>query len=65
MQIYIQIDSHIHVYVYIYIYIHVLKCTYRFRGNGIHGTHEIYDQGTCWSWFVAIATIKEFMFMLV
>ena len=68
MQIYIQIDSHIHVYVYIiyiYIDIHVLKCTYRFRGNGIHGTHEIYDQGTCWSWFVAIATIKEFMFMLV
>ena len=51
--------------MYIYIYIHVFKCTYRFRGDGIHGIHEIYDQGMCWSWFVAIATIKEFMFVLV
>jgi hypothetical protein len=53
------------IYIYIiYIYIHVFKCTYRFRGNGIHGIHEIYDQGMCWSWFVAIATIKEFMLCL-
>ena len=37
----------------------------RFRGNGIYGVHEIYDQGMCWSWFVASATIKEFMFVLV
>ena len=65
INIYIYIYKDIHIHVYIYIYIHVFKCTYRFRGDGIHGIHEIYDQGMCWSWFVAIATIKEFMFVLV
>ena len=60
----LHIDRFTYTCIYIYIHIHVFKCTYWFRGNGIHGVHEIYDQGMCWSWFVAIATMKEFMFVL-